>query len=287
MQIRLSFTDYSVIDPRATSRCIHLSFMFQSLARSSDGFLRYRLDDITVIDSLYEKIASLFENFSNPAGNADNDHLFAYIRKSLTTSSIHRLQVGPFQMNLHLRRENIHEQELCDLTINLYKSLSEKLPELTLSLDPESFAISDPKSTILISKPCSPEESDDQDFHTDYSFISPKRKKLKHRNTPRNYPVVIFIALQDKTLIRVIPGSHKVKLEVPHAQESMKSFQELQLDKGEVLIMHPLLVHAGSSYDVLNFRVHYLAFDNDVSLQKSTHFLKLHKPIDQMIFAKT
>ena len=78
-----------------------------------------------------------------------------------------------------------------------------------------------------------------------------------------------------------------MKLEVPHAQESMKSFQELQLDKGEVLIMHPLLVHAGSSYDVLNFRVHYLAFDNDVSLQKSTHFLKLHQPNDQMIFAKT
>jgi ectoine hydroxylase-related dioxygenase (phytanoyl-CoA dioxygenase family) len=94
---------------------------------------------------------------------------------------------------------------------------------------------------------------------------------------------VIIVALENKTKIRVVPGSHHVKLKVPGSECRMKRCIELELSKGEVLIMHPLLFHGGSSFQELNFRVLYLGFDNDYSFQKLAHYLDPSNSIDQMI----
>ena len=108
-------------------------------------------------------------------------------------------------------------------------------------------------------------------IYTDYIFTSDKMKRLKNSKCPKNYPCSVLLALMNDTKLRYVPCSHKVSMGLCNAK--MGECIETTLNRGEFYIMHPLLVHGGSSYLTRNIRVHFSPFDNMKTLGKSTYFV--------------
>ena len=96
-------------------------------------------------------------------------------------------------------------------------------------------------------------------------------KRLKNSKCPKNYPCSVLLALMNDTKLRYVPCSHKVSMGLCNAK--MGECIETTLNRGEFYIMHPLLVHGGSSYLTRNIRVHFSPFDNMKTLEKSTYFM--------------
>lgn len=128
---------------------------------------------------------------------------------------------------------------------NSLKAFSEELQKYQLQL-PSSPT--DCVFTILrTDKSC----KEDQLFHRDvdyngkydaHHFIGNNTLKLVHNPTYYHHFVGIF-GLMDETVIRVVPGSHQVD-----DSKIQLSYRSINFKPGQLLIMHPRLIHSGWKY---------------------------------------
>ena len=70
--------------------------------------------------------------------------------------------------------------------------------------------------------------------------------------TPKKNDKLIWIPFEDGTTINIIPGSH-LRDKMPTDTKPIK----LLLNRGDVLIMHPFLLHAGDCFKEDNLRAHF------------------------------
>jgi hypothetical protein len=76
------------------------------------------------------------------------------------------------------------------------------------------------------------------------------------------YMFIGLVALQDKTSMRVCPGSHRSK--------SFIDVLRVDLNKYEYIVCHPKLIHSGCGADEANYRLHfYHGIPEKQSLQTS------------------
>ena len=95
-----------------------------------------------------------------------------------------------------------------------------------------------------------------------YSTDNATLRQRAHNDLPRelaNQAVLAFVCLEPNTTIIMFRSSHKsigvIGEDVfPHVYE---------LRVGDVLLFHPLLVHAGDRYSVSNMRLHYYVMNLD------------------------
>ena len=96
-------------------------------------------------------------------------------------------------------------------------------------------------SSIINSIPIPPDEKDfyitSQNLHIDY-------KEMSNKDLSENkYPLSVIIALEDNTVLRILPKSHKL-FDVSQDQKEVAEVI-LNLKKGQVFIFHPNLIHSG------------------------------------------
>jgi len=81
----------------------------------------------------------------------------------------------------------------------------------------------------------------DQLLHSDVEFDNDHMDEL--------YMFIGLVALQDKTSMRVCPGSHRSK--------SFIDVLRVDLNKYEYIVCHPKLIHSGCGADEANYRLHF------------------------------
>ena len=69
---------------------------------------------------------------------------------------------------------------------------------------------------------------------------------------PKRGEKIYWIPFQNQTTINIIPGSHKGI----HMQNKVTPIK-LMLNRGDILEMHPLLLHAGDCFPEDNLRAHF------------------------------
>jgi ectoine hydroxylase-related dioxygenase (phytanoyl-CoA dioxygenase family) len=91
-----------------------------------------------------------------------------------------------------------------------------------------------------------------QGYHRDFENKSDTWKT--------HFPLSCIVAFQDKTKIHVVKSDF-AEIRPTVKKEDLQGM-EVELKKGEAIIFHPLLIHAGSEYKKLNIRSHaYLSAD--------------------------
>jgi len=94
--------------------------------------------------------------------------------------------------------------------------------------------------------------------HTDYDeqdIISHFYSETASKRATEQMPVVLLLSLEPGTKLGYHPGSHNVVLNKQQRQSVLPACV-LELDEGEFVLIHPLLLHYGCVYAGENTRVH-------------------------------
>ena len=87
-----------------------------------------------------------------------------------------------------------------------------------------------------------------------FSYANTGMVQLIHYDikTPKKDDKLLWIPFEDRTTINIIPGSH--------LRDQMRSDTKpikLMLNRGDILVMHPFLLHAGDCFGEDNLRAHF------------------------------
>jgi len=132
-------------------------------------------------------------------------------------------------------------------------------------------------SSIIHSDPVPENEfqnhDDAQTLHTDFKKLSLKQIISKE------FPLSVIIALEDNTVIRILLKSHMIFNDKTGKVETKEII--LTLNKGQVFIFHPNLVHGGWNFKISNIRLH-LYLDNYSIFRRPPNITKAWYLSDQI-----
>lgn len=121
--------------------------------------------------------------------------------------------------------------------------------------------------------------------HTDYVPTPEFVQAL----SDQKIPILLFAALEDNTTITIWPGSSG-RFHTPRSVDGVNSLilpEHAPIPKGSVLIFRPDLVHAGSSYEMENYRLHAYLDCPSCKRENNVFFRVAADDIDQKYFQGT
>ncbi len=97
-------------------------------------------------------------------------------------------------------------------------------------------------------------------------------------------PLAMIVCLMPETRLKIWPHSARLATSEPALLTRVKPIpcQEVELDRGDILVFRGDFVHAGSGYKADNYRIHYYLDSPDVSRANNRTWL-IHKHGDEAL----